>query len=95
MKIFKYRLDEHQVKDNEFVVHMPEGAIIRSVINQGGWLNVYAMVDPHHPLKPRKFYVYGTGQEIPPLMMILPFLGTVQTGVYVWHIFYEKEGPQG
>lgn len=82
MKIFKYPLD---VNDNE--IAMPIDSHILSVGEQDGRLFMWAMVNEESTAGIRKITVVGTGWELKNSMARRPFLGTVQVGAYVWHVF--------
>lgn len=82
--IFKYILKETDCQR----VSMPRGAKLLSVDVQRGSLCLWAIVAPDEPHKERIIFIYGTGHPFPdeddcPQM----FLGTVQQGQLVWHIF--------
>lgn len=66
-------------------VSMPTGARVLSVQLQGDTICLWAEVDPKAEQQPRDFYIVGTGHEYNPRG--LEYRGTVQTGVYVWHVF--------
>lgn len=79
--IFKYQL-------NSAVNHLPQGAKILSAQVQNDQICIWALVDPDRPLVMRKLKIFGTGQPLPvhgPIEAV--FVGTVQQGIYVWHIF--------
>lgn len=78
--IWKYDLD---VADQR--VAIPEGAEILQVQMQRGVITLWAIVDPHAPKTPRRFRIIGTGQGFDPTG--LDYLGTVQVGLLVWHVF--------
>jgi hypothetical protein len=65
-------------------------ARILSVQEQGGNLQLWALIDEGLPLQKRVFRVFGTGQDIP--SEPLRYIGTVQMddGALVAHVF-EKE----
>lgn len=82
MKIFKYPLE---IMDNE--IAMPTDSKILSVGKQNGRLFLWAMVNEQSTTGIRKITVVGTGWELNSSMARRPFLGTVQVGEYVWHVF--------
>jgi len=52
-------------------------------------ISIWVEVDIEAPKVERTFYVFWTGQEIPPLR--LNYLGTVTTkNGLVWHVFEEE-----
>lgn len=63
---------------------MPEGAEFLDVQMQDQNIIAWFMVLADNKRVPRKFHIYGTGQEIP---MDKCYLGTVQDGLLVWHLF--------
>ncbi len=81
--VWKFPLGRASIQD----VQMPRDAQILHVGLQGGWLNVWAGVDPvfRDDTVPRRIQVVGTGhEELPDNVW---HLGTVQQGPYVWHVF--------
>ncbi len=70
-------------------VMMPEGAKGIHVSSQPISANAPVLwCDVETENKPviRRFYIYGTGWEIDPRHS---YLGTVQIGHYVWHVYEE------
>jgi hypothetical protein len=69
------------------IILMPDQAEILCVQRQGELACLWALVDPHETLVPRRFFVVGTGHELP--QRNLKYVGTFQTddGVFVWHVF--------
>lgn len=47
---------------------------------------IWAAVDPSSPTVAKTILICGTGHQVPTGAY---FIGTVQTGNYVWHIFEE------
>lgn len=85
MKIYKYPLELTDVQE----VHIPAAApgTLLSVINQHGTLCLYAAVEPEDEPVACRIYVHGTGHDI-----ISPganFIGTVEFGPLVFHVFVE------
>ena len=82
-RIYKYELDsrvtEVSLKTNK----------ILSVINQGGTIVVYAVHDDDIPEEKWLFLLQGTGHELD-VVDKMPFLGTVEDGLFVWHTFYGR-----
>lgn len=83
VRIFKYPL---KLVDMQ-LVYMPLGAKILSVDVQNEIICLWAMVDVKGANQSRVFAIYGTGQPITDDVNKLTFIGTVQMGVYVWHVF--------
>ncbi len=76
-------------------IWMPDGAEILSVGEQDNSLVVWAIVDQDAPKVTYQFAVYGTGQPLPldfdHNRKGNRFLGTVQQGPYVWHVFLAED----
>lgn len=69
---------------------MPKGTTILCVQMQTTVPTIWALVDTEQmETERRRFRIYGTGREIPSESGI--YIGTVQNGPFVWHIFEEKE----
>jgi hypothetical protein len=66
-------------------VTMPKGAHVLSIQEQNGQICIWASVNPRAEPEPRRFFVAGTGFDIPEAAGA--FLATVQVGAYVWHVF--------
>ena len=43
----------------------------------------------------RMFRIYGTGHKIEEPLESLDYIGSVQTGPFVWHVFERKGGRKG
>jgi hypothetical protein len=65
-------------------VVMPHGASLMSVQVQNNSICLWAYIETDNHPKTRRVLIVGTGHEVPPH---LKFVGTVQHGAYVWHIF--------
>lgn len=78
--IYKYTLSKNCTN-----LVMPTGAKILSVQQQGTRIVFWAMIDPAMPPVTRTFRVLETGEyfEVEGVL----YIGTVQEGLYVWHIF--------
>lgn len=79
--IWKYEL---RIADEQ-KVRMPQGSRILSVGNQNGTICIWALVHSDSPLSDRKIRMYGTGY--PCYESSGNFVGTVQDGPLVWHVF--------
>ena len=81
--IWKYPIQE------EAIFEMPKGAEILSVQVQDGLPTLWALVDPDAPKERRGFLVVGTGWKLSHewFSQARIFIGTVQLGGFVWHIF--------
>lgn len=80
-KIFKYPL----ALIGQQTVEMPTTAVLLSVQLQGLDICLWALVQPDLPKSKRVIMIYGTGEAINANDHI--FIGTVQIGLYVWHVF--------
>lgn len=67
-------------------IRMPENAQILSVQYQADNLVLWAIVNPAKPIVPRTIMIFGTGHLLPDLDL-RNFIGTVQDGGLVWHVF--------
>lgn len=84
-RVYKYILVLH---GNVQTSTMPKDAKILSVQIQSDRITVWALVDVNATAVSRKsFLVVGTGHDIQEPIETLMFLGTVQTGQFVWHVF--------
>ena len=79
--IWKYVLEVRGIQQ----IQMPFGAEILSAQNQHGNLTIWVRVNPIAPLLVYTFAVYGTGHQIRDINQT--FIGTVQMGSLVWHVF--------
>lgn len=67
-------------------ITIPAKAEILSVANQNDKICLWALVEPHNPKIERVIEVVGTGWMIEPAKK-RKFIGTVQVGPFVWHVF--------
>ncbi len=86
-KIWKYTLP---VNDHP-VLPMQKGAKVLSVDVQHGDIQVWALVDPEAPRVIRRFRMAGTGHSLEDEIASMRFIGTVQMGDLVRHIFEDQE----
>ena len=82
--IYKYTLD---LKDKQ-QIELPLDAEILSVQKQDVNICLWAKVTNTFPKKKVDIYIYGTGTEINEDN--LDYTGTVQDGIYIWHVFTKK-----
>lgn len=68
-------------------VEMPFGARILSAQMQHGTPILWALCDADAEMRPRRFVMFGSGQEILPEHDAGEYVGTVQSFHFVWHIF--------
>lgn len=82
--VWKFTLARNLVQE----IPMPKGAVILSVQLQADAIRLWALVDPDFTTTTmRKFAVIGTGVTFDFDEL---FIGTVQTGAFVWHVFEIK-----
>jgi hypothetical protein len=81
MRIFKYEL----IINDVVTVPMPQGATVLTVQSQGGVLCLWAEVDPNAPPVDRYFRIVGTGHRFD--REGLRYVGTGQSGLFVWHVY--------
>lgn len=79
--IYKYILEF----DKKQQIELPLDAEILSVQMQNEKICLWAKVSSTLPKAKRTIYIYGTGTEIE--KDNLSYVGTVQDGIYVLHIF--------
>lgn len=80
--IYKYPLEIRDVQ----IIEMPPRAKLLSVQCQNKTLCLWALVDNSHVTKsPRTIEIRGTGHSCEGLEG--KYIGTVQIGNYVWHVF--------
>lgn len=82
--VYKYQLP---LQDN-FQLHLPEGARCLSVQVQYGTPCLWALVNPEAPVEKRQFRMAGTGHPIE-LVESLSFIDTFQLegGSLIFHVF--------
>jgi hypothetical protein len=71
------------LREPEFAISMPRGALLLSFQDQHGQLCLWAAVDPAEPMELRRFRLAGTGHPIAGGV----YVGTAQQGEFVWHLF--------
>ena len=69
----------------EYEVSMPVGAGVIAAQMQHRALCLWAEVDPEKPMERRPFMVIGTGHTPVPEYGV--YIGTVQDGNFVWHVY--------
>lgn len=70
------------------IVWMPTNARILTVQMQRGIPCVWAVVDEYEETEPRVIRIFGTGN--PYDANAAHYIGTVQNGPLVWHVFEEQ-----
>lgn len=81
LTIHKYpvRVAEQQI------IEVPQGSKFLSAQLQNGEPTLWFMVDTNSEKLPYEVIIVGTGHPVP--TNCTDFLGSVQQGMYVWHIF--------
>jgi hypothetical protein len=69
-------------------VSVPRGAVPLSVAVQDRVLQAWVLVEPELPRVNHPVWVIGTGRALDDTVDLGGFLGTVQNGHYVWHVFW-------
>lgn len=90
-KILKFSFDKLKMVVSGHLrqtITMPAGAIIRAVQMQGDLITLWAEGDLDNDAEKRKFDIYGTGIEIN--IHDADYIGTVQHGAYVVHVYENK-----
>lgn len=82
-EIWKFPLADGMAQD----IEMPMHAEILTVQVQNGLACLWAKVNPENVKKARRIHVVGTGHTVP--QGAFGYLGTIQQGMFVWHIFEE------
>lgn len=75
---------------SHFSLPMPKGARVLSVQMQNGAPVVWAEVSQDAAREARSFHVVGTGTPLP-MGVSLKYVGTIQQGHYVWHLYEEVQ----
>jgi hypothetical protein len=81
-QIWKYPLGNGSPQE----IAMPEHADILTVQNQDGHACLWVMVNPQNDKVKRRIHIIGTGHDMPS-EETLSYIGTIQQGIFVWHIF--------
>ena len=75
---------------DEFTLYLPMDAQILTVQTQDGIPHLWFTVDDVGSMKEiRKFFVYGTGNQINESFHRIKYIGTWQQDSMVWHLFEE------
>lgn len=81
MRIFKYKIGAYH---GEFQVELPIARKILGIQIQDGCPVIWALVDPASKTESKTFRFVWTGE---PVELLGPYVGTVQLGGLVWHLF--------
>jgi len=82
--IFKYPFKIADIVD----ILLPFGSRVIAIQEQRGIAFLWAIVNPEEKsLGNRRFYVFGTGNEITAPIHEMKHISTVQVNGFVWHIF--------
>lgn len=68
-------------------VYMPVHSQILAVQMQAGVPTLWALVQPDADRETRRFETVGTGQPLSDDLDGHGYIGTIQQGPYVWHVF--------
>ncbi len=83
-KIFKYTLE--LIAEGKLATYV--GFRPLCVQMQNGQICCWAEVDDSRPKGEAKVTIVGTGHEVPPNAG--QYVGTVQQGMFVWHIYMQE-----
>lgn len=78
-QIWKFQLTAEDIP-------MPMDAEVCAFQFQAGVPCIWAIVDPDITKIVRRFKIFGTGHELPPIDQCC-YVGTCQEGAFVWHLF--------
>ena len=81
--IWKYQLE---LKDDQ-LIEIPVSSEFLSVGLQAGVLCLWVLVNPTYPLIGKTILIRGTGHDLEVCFSKSDFIGTVQQGPLVWHVF--------
>lgn len=84
--IYKYSIPIERYFD----LNLPLGAEILTFQTQNGQPMIWALVNPENEMERRFFTIHGTGQP-DYSEYSKAYIGTIQTGMLVWHLFETKE----
>lgn len=82
--IWKYPLD----LKTEQKLSLPRDAQVLSVQAQENVITLWALVNPNVAATRKTIYMFTDGQKLDAAGQLL-YLGTVQTGEFVWHVFMD------
>lgn len=82
-QIWKFSFQQSRLAGRE--IAMPEKAEILTVQMQNDEITLWAICDPEAKKVTRKFDIVGTGWAYN--FADKKYIGTVQDGAYVWHLF--------
>ncbi len=80
--IFKYPLE---LAREQYVPMHGKPVLFKVGLDPAGALCVWALVNPEDETKLQKFFVVGTGHDVP--VDAYFWVGTVNQGQFMWHIF--------
>ncbi len=84
-QIYKYK---HVAVAINITLNIPEDAKFLSLQMQNSFLCFWFLVNPENHKKRRYFRIFGTGWDFDDSH--LEYIGTVQDGSFVWHVFEER-----
>lgn len=86
----KKQIWKFEIKPNQDIIEMPQGAEILTIQNQNGNACIWALVNPENDTEKRHFEVFGTGHNIYYDMGVeRKYINTFQLegGQLVFHLF--------
>lgn len=83
MKIYKAQLE---IADRQ-IIKMPRDAKLLDVQLQGDQPVIWFLCDEAAPQNNREIAIYGTGNAMPCNENIGDYVATIQSGLFVWHVF--------
>lgn len=88
--IYKYPFD---LDKRSFELQLPIDHKVLTVQMQIDIACMWVMLDPMCPTQKYTFYINGTGEpmQVNANGSVGRYLGTIQDGPYVWHIFAEND----
>ncbi len=85
--IYKYELTDRTTTP----VQIPRDFEILSIgLDPQDIVCVWVLVDTLTPTQEGTFLTFGTGWELPDDIKSKTFIGTVKTGMFIWHIFFDN-----
>jgi hypothetical protein len=83
--IYKYKLEITDIQS----IETPGFPQFLEPQFQNGELFIWAIVEPGKETTKEQIAIYGTGNPVPDDISSDIFLGTIQMGPLVWHIFHK------
>jgi len=83
--IYKYPITSSLNPLSVCIIQIPKNHQILSIQVQCDLICVWALVDTSEPLELKEFLIAGTGQPVPENG--ITYLKTIQSSIFIWHIF--------